>query len=42
MKPFDPALLVLALVSGVLAVALAAVAVRPRTVDVRVTCEVRP
>lgn len=42
MKPVDPALIVLALVCGVLAVSLAAVAVRPPRADVRVSCEARP
>ena len=42
MKSLDPALVVLAFVAGVLAVALATVAIRPPRADVRVTCEVRP
>lgn len=42
MKHLDPALVVLAFVAGLLAVALAVVAIRPPRADVRVTCEVRP
>lgn len=42
MKPLDPATLVLAFVAGLLAVALAIVAVRGPRADVRVACEVRP
>lgn len=42
MKALDPALLVLALVCGVLAVALATVAIRPPRADVRVLCEDSP
>ena len=42
MKPLDPALVVVAFVAGVLAVALAVVAIRPPRADVRVSCEARP
>lgn len=39
MKAFDPALVIVALVAGILSVSLAAVAVRPAA---RCVCEVRP
>jgi hypothetical protein len=41
MKPIDPALLVLALVVGILSVSLAAVAIRQQPAA-RCVCEARP